>query len=117
MRNLILGAGALALTGAAAGYICLKEFERREQKEMNDKMIDKVESINEAVQKKADKVKGVSADAAKKASHALNDAHEKSEQMQERKEHIKKDLDTGFKKIKTDIHKTKKNISKELKSL
>jgi len=117
MKKLILGAGVLALTGAAASYICLKEFERREQKDMNDKMIDKVESINEAVQEKADKVKGVSADAAKKASHALNDAHGRSEQMQERKEHIKKDLDAGFKKIKTDIHKTGKNISKELKSL
>ena len=58
LKMLIFGAGALALIGAATGYICLKEFERREQKEMNDKMIDKVESINEAVQAKADKVKG-----------------------------------------------------------
>jgi len=117
MKKFIFGAGALALIGAATGYICLKEIERREQKDMNNKMIDKVESINEAVQAKADKVKGVSADAAKKASHTLNDAHEKTEQMLESKEHIKKDLDAGYKKTKKDIHKTNKNISKELKSL
>lgn len=110
MKKIFIGAGAIAIIGAAAGVIYNHECKRKEQKDMNDKMIDNVKSIDEGIQTKADKVKDSSADAANKASQTIKD-------MQNKKDTLKKDMAAGYKKIKKDIHRTNSKISKDLKSV
>ncbi len=110
MKKFVFGAGATAIIGAAAGIIYSHECKRKERKDMSDKMIDNVKSIDEAVQNKADHAKDVSADTANKASQTIKE-------MKNKKETMKRDMAAGYRKVKKDIHKTNSKISKDLKSL
>ncbi len=89
------------------GIIFALNSGKETRKDMN-KAINNIESINNAVQKKAEAIKDSSAHTTQKICNVIKEVNGKTKG-------VKKDIKDGYNEIKQDIHKTAKNISKELK--
>lgn len=108
MQKIALGLGVAATAGVTAGIIISPKLSKAKSEDFKKKALDAVETINDTVEKKAEKVKNFTNHAAQKTSNVIEDGYEKSES-------VKKDIKNGYDEISKDINKVTENISDEFK--
>jgi gas vesicle protein len=101
-----LGVGVAAVTaaaGVATGILIAPKSGKETRKDMKKRVL----SFNDAVQRKAVKIKNSAADAAQTVGNAIKDIHKKTTG-------VNQDIKDGLHDIKRDIQHTAKHVSHEL---
>jgi gas vesicle protein len=101
------GMCVLAVVGVAIGILFAPKSGKETRKELKNRTVNTIETIKDLAQKKVGMVKCCASNVAQEVSNTIQDAKEKTED-------INKDIEEGYQDIKQDIHRTAENISKDL---
>lgn len=100
------GVGIAAIAGIITGILIACKSGKETQADIKNKAISTAETVENFVQEKSNKIKTAVADTARKVSDTIENADDKATI-------IAKEIEDGYEKIKEDVDKIKKDISRK----
>lgn len=107
MQRFAVGVGIAAIAGITTGLLVAPKSGKEMLAEMKSKAIGAMHTISNFIQAQSDALKDAAADTAETVSDAIEDVEGKTAG-------VVTEMKSGYRKIKNDVDKSNRNISKKL---